>query len=186
MKEADNLLRILKETKEAIKTEDGVKLKELSNQTIHTASISQDPDNIAIAVIIYALGKIIERKNYQDYRNWDSFFDNFTICLNRAIIALEKGQDEYLRDQIKCIRKQISGLSGGLRKHIQDVFRRAEINKASRIYEHGISMEQTAKLLGISVWELAEYSGETGISDVNLSITLPEKTRIKNALEFFG
>ena len=58
------------------------------------------------------------------------------------------------------------------------------IKKASRIYEHGISMQKTAKLLGISIWELAEYSGQTGISNVNLSITLDVKERIKNAMEF--
>ena len=45
-------------------------------------------------------------------------------------------------------------------------------------------MQKTAKLLGISIWELAEYSGQTGISNVNLSITLDVKERIKNAMEF--
>ncbi|GAI40255.1 unnamed protein product, partial [marine sediment metagenome] len=47
MQEEGNILRIFEETKEAIEKEDTVKLKELSNQTIHTASLSQDPDNIA-------------------------------------------------------------------------------------------------------------------------------------------
>ena len=46
-------------------------------------------------------------------------------------------------------------------------------------------MEKTAKLLGISIWELAEYAGQTGISDVNLSITMPIKKRIKLAMEMF-
>jgi hypothetical protein len=47
-------------------------------------------------------------------------------------------------------------------------------------------MQQTAKLLGISVWELAEYAGQTGIGDVNLSITLSEKDRIKALEELTG
>ena len=59
------------------------------------------------------------------------------------------------------------------------------INKASRIYEHGISMQRTAELLGISEWELSEYAGRTGISDVNLSITMDIKTRIEKAMELF-
>jgi len=46
-------------------------------------------------------------------------------------------------------------------------------------------METTAKLLGITVWELAEYAGQTGISDVNLNITLPIKKRIRIAEEIF-
>ncbi len=185
MQERDNVLRVLKETKQALERNDNISMKELSNQTIHTASVQQDSDNIAVAVIIYALSKIMERKNLQEYRGWPKFFKNFRMCIDRAVIALEKGQDDYFRDQLKCVRSEIDSLSGNFRKHIQEVFRKAEINKASRIYEHGISMQQTAHLLGISIWELAEYAGQTGISDVDLSITLPEKTRVKYAMEIF-
>ena len=45
------------------------------------------------------------------------------------------------------------------------MFRRARINKASRIYEHGISLAQTAELLGITQWELMKYLGQTKIAD---------------------
>jgi len=185
MQERENILRILKETKQAVKQEDSNWLRELSNQTIHTASISQDADNIATAVIVYSLSKIVERKDYRQYKDWNSFFKKLMLCIERAVQALEKKQDDYFRDQVACVRKEIDSLSGKLKRNIQDVFEKARISKASRIYEHGISMEQTAKLLGITIWELAEYAGETGISDVNLNITIPEKQRIKNILEFF-
>ena len=46
-------------------------------------------------------------------------------------------------------------------------------------------MEQTARLLGISIWELAEYSGQKGISDVNLTITMSPKQRIKIVEDIF-
>ena len=54
MKEEENVLRILKETKKALVNNNPVKLKEMSNHTIHTASITQDMDNIAVAVIVYS------------------------------------------------------------------------------------------------------------------------------------
>jgi len=185
MEERDNVLRILREAKTALKKEDVIALKELSNQTLHTASIYQDIDNITTAVIIYSLSKIIERPNFREYNQWPKFYNQATRCIDRSIAALEKNQDDYFRDQLKCLRKNINSLAGNFRKHVQEVFKKAEINKASRIYEHGISMQQTAKLLGISIWELAEYTGQTGISDVNLNITLPEKSRIKQALDIF-
>ncbi|MEM2462826.1 MAG: hypothetical protein QXD71_01515, partial [Candidatus Pacearchaeota archaeon] len=62
---------------------------------------------------------------------------------------------------------------------------KAAINKASRIYEHGISRAETARLLGITQWELAEYVGLTGIADTDLSITLPIEKRIKLAESLF-
>lgn len=185
MQEKENILRILRETKQAVKENNNIKLKILSNQTIHSASIYRDTDNITVAVLVYALSKIIERKNFQEYKNWPKFFKNFMLCIDRAISALESGQEDYFKDQLSCIRKEINSLSGNLKKHVQDVFRKAEINKASRIYEHGISMQQTAKLLGISIWELAEYAGTTGIGDVNLGITMPVKSRIRIIEEIF-
>jgi len=185
MEERDNILRVLRETKTAIEKEDIISLKELSNQTLHSASIYRDTDNIAIAVIVYSLSKMLERSNYQTYKQWPKFIKNFKTCIDRAISALEKNQEDYFESQLKCIRKEISSLTGNFKKNVQDVFKKAEINKASKIYEHGISLEQTAHLLGVSVWDLAAYTGQSGIADVNLNITMPEKARVRQALEIF-
>ena len=186
MQEKENVIDILERTKEAVKKEDVILLKELSNKTIHSASIYGDPDNIAVAVAVYALSKIIERKKYKEYGGWNLFFKNYINCLDKALAALKSDSIESFRQEIEHINREISRLSGNFKRHIQDVFRKAMINKASRIYEHGVSMGQTAKLLGITPWELAEYAGGTGIPDVNLSITLDVKKRIKNAVEFLG
>lgn len=186
MQEKENILRIFKETKEAVEKENSVKLKELSNQTIHTASLSQDPDNIAVAVIVYSLSKIIERKDYRKYPGWNDFYKRVILAVRGSITALEKGDEKKFKENLDLVRKAINKLSGKLKVYIKDVFRQASINKASRIYEHGISMEKTASLLGITMFELAEYAGQTGISDVSESKTLGVKSRIKLAMEMFG
>lgn len=185
MQEKDNVLRIFQEAKLAVEKEDAVKLKDLSNQTIHSASITQDPDNITMAVIIYSLSKIIERKNYREYPGWKKFYEKMIGCINHAIVDLEKNDDNDLEVHLKSLRNSIERLSGKLRVYIKDVFEKAAINKASRIYEHGISLEKTASLLGITMFDLAGYTGQTGISDVPLSRTMDAKARIKLAMEMF-
>ncbi len=186
MHEKENILNILKETKIALEKEDATTMKHLSDQTIHTASIYQDPDNIVIAVLVYSLSKITERRTYRRYKSWKEFMKRYTTCIDNSITSLEKDNESAFRKEMKHIRKHIKSLSGDFKKQIQEVFRRAEVNKASRIYEHGISMQRTADLLGVSVWELAEYTGGTGISEVKLNITLAEKERIKLAQEIFA
>ncbi len=181
MQEKENILRIFEETKEAIKKEDIVKIKELSNQTVHTASITQDPDNIAVAVIVYSLSKIIERK----YSGADNFYKTIISAIDNSIIAIKKNDEKKFKENLELVRKSINKLSGDLKKYIQDVFRKASINKASKIYEHGISMEKTAKLLGITMFELAGYAGQTEISDVREGITFDVRLRIKLAMEMF-
>jgi len=186
MQEKENVLRILEETKEAIKKNDTFKIKQLSNQTNNTASRTHDPDNIAVAVIVYSLGKILEREEYKNYPGWKKFYNDTLVYLDKTIDSLKKDDEKGVSKSLESIRNEINLLSGKLKKYIQDVFRKASINKASKIYEHGISMEKTAKLLGITMFELAGYAGQTGVSDAPESKTLGVKQRIKLAMEVFG
>ena len=184
MKESGNVLRILRETLKALKQGNTTELKSLSNQTIHTASITQDPDNIAVAVIIYSLSKIIERSIYRSQKGWNKIFNNILTGVENSIQAIEKNDEKHLREHLEKLRKRLEGFNGNLKKYIQDVFRKASINKASKIYEHGISMEKTAKLLGITLLDLANYYGSQN-SDQSINKTVSAKQRIKLAMEFF-
>ena len=183
--EKENILRIFKESKKAIENSDSIQLKKLSNQTIHSASVNQDSESIAIAVIIYSLSKIIEREKYQKSAEGKKFYNLIISLIDNSITSIEKGDEKEFKLKLDLIRKAIDKLSGNLKKNIQEVFRKASINKASRIYEHGISMEQTAKLLGITMFELANYSGQTGISEVAENKTANVKSRIKTAENIF-
>ena len=185
MQERLHILKILKKVDRAIHKKDFIELRTLSNKFIHHASIHQDPDVISTAVIIYALSKMIEREDYKKERNWNYFYRDYCENIGDMVVALQNGDTERFREEVHENRKFIEKLSGNLKIFIGDVFRGARINKASRIYEHGISMESTAKILGITVWELAEYAGKTGIGDVNLGVTMTLKDRVKLAGEIF-
>jgi len=185
MQEKENVLRILQEAKVAIKNNDPFKLKELSNQTNNTASLTQDPDNIAVAVAVYSISKITERTEYKELSGWKDFYRAITLAIDNSISAIKKNDSKGLSDNLISIRKAVSKLSGKLKDYIQDVFRKAEINKASKIYEHGISMEKTADLLGITMFELASYAGQKPDADISLTKTIDVKSRIKTATDMF-
>jgi hypothetical protein len=182
MKEEENILRIFEGTKEAIKNNDIPELKKLSDQTVHTASISQDPDNIAVAVIVYSLSKIIERGYIKDDRKKE-----IIAMIEELISIIKRGNDEKIKVSLVRLRSSLEKFSGKMKSYIQDVFRKASINKASKIYEHGISMEKTASLLGITMFELADYAGQKEtISETPENKTIDVKSRIKLAEEIFG
>ncbi len=183
--ERKNILKILKNTRKALKTEDTLLLREMSNRTIHGASIYKDPVSISIAVTIYALSKLIARKDYREHKDWDMFISRVIKDINSAISQLEKKTFEAFNKNMKNIRDSVNKIAGRLKFYIKDVFIYAKISKASRIYEHGISRSETARLLGVTEFELAEYVGKTGIPDVTLSLTKPIKDRIKFAKSLF-
>ncbi len=185
MQEKENILRILKETREDIKDNDSAKLKELSNQTNNTASLTQDPDNIAVAVAVYSISKIIERTEYRSLAGWKDFYKVIISAIDNSIDAIKKDNTQKLKNSLISIRKAVSKLSGKLKTYIKDVFRKAQINKASKIYEHGISMEKTAALLGITMFELAGYAGQKPDANISLTKTIDVKSRIKTAMDMF-
>lgn len=185
MKERENILNILIETEQTIKNDNPAPLKRLSDQTIHSASTTGNPDNIAVAVIVYSLGKIFERQDYHSMKGWPNFRRIVLSSLKYSIDDLKQNNEEKFRKDFILIRKAINKISGKLKIYINEVFKNAEINKASRIYEHGISFGKTAKMLGVSMYDLATYTGHTGISEVPLNQTINVKTRIKMLEELF-
>jgi hypothetical protein len=180
-----DILSILQGSYSAIKERNILQLQELSNHTLHDASIFQDEDSISIAVIIYSLSKIFERTRYQEYKNWNIFYKTVMENLEKAQEYLKKDYFNEYQECIKNILNVIDKLDEKFRRYINEVIEKARISKASRIYEHGISIGRTAKLLGISEWELMDYAGKTGISDIELSISKDIKQRIKFARGLF-
>lgn len=180
-----DILNILKSSLVYIKENNIYKLKELSNHTIHDASIYQDEYSTSIAVLIYSLAKIFERPRYKEYRTWPIFYKTTLETLKKAPVFLEKNNIESYELSIQNLLLTIDKLEHKFSNYIKDVMQKARINKASRLHEHGISIEKTASLLGISEFELMDYVGSTGIADVSLSITKDISERIKFTRSIF-
>ncbi len=180
-----DILKIIKDSMLAIRGKDVMKLREISNHTIHDASIYQDEYSISIAVAIYSLFKIFERPDYRNYKDWDVFSKNVVDNLKRAVFALKKNDDEHYARHIKDIFEFIAKLDSKLKIYVREVFEQAKIHKASRLHEHGVSIGRTAELLGISEWEVMEYIGKTGISETDFSLSMPVDKRLKFARSLF-
>ncbi|MBI5389884.1 hypothetical protein HZB02_00160 [Candidatus Woesearchaeota archaeon] len=158
----------------AIDKHDADGLHHLSNTTIHCASIFQDGYSIEIAVVLYALSKMILRDGIS--------FSTFKAQLERARSFLSA--DNYARYSA-TLQQLMDRIGAQERKdYVRHVINDARIKKGSRLYEHGISVAKTAEVLGISQWELMSYVGKTTATD-----DLPKanvKQRLHLARELFG
>lgn len=180
-----DILNILREGRKALREADIKTLKELSNHTIHDASIFQDKNSINIAVLIYSLSKIYERGTYKKYKSWQLFDNCVNLELGRAEISLQKEDINGFEDAINQILGCIDKLDAKFKSKVIEIVENTKVNKASRLYEHGLSIGKTAELLGVSEWELMDYSGKTGISDVELALSKDVVQRIKFTRELF-
>lgn len=185
MEEVEHKISVLEGAKQALQEKNAFTLRELSNRTIHSASTNQDAGSLTSAVLVYTLSKLIERRDYLKIKNWDRLVDEIIYDFTSAIKAAMSNDEEGYNNSLIKARKNLEEFSPDFKKYIQEVIRKASINKASKLYEHGISLGQTANLLGITNWELAEYTGQgKSINDVHDG-GMTEKERANLAMDFF-
>lgn len=185
MEEAAHVMEVLTRAKQALEREDTKELRNLSDKTIHSASVYQHTDYILVATIIYTLSKIVERRDKLSIKNWSKFLRDVSGLISLAISSLQKGKHLQFIRFLGKTKYYLENSSIGIRSMIDEMLRKASINKASKIYEHGISLAKTAKLLGITPWELSEYIGEKENSQTRLNKTIDAKERVGIAMEFF-
>lgn len=186
MEEAEHLINVMDNSKKYLSIKDSERLRELSNQFIHHLSSHQEEGCITLAVIVYALSKIIERKDYEKVKGWDKFVKKFNASMDLAIKAAREDKTEEYDKYLEMSRKALTSISVNLKPYIQEILRKASINKASKVYEHGISMGRTSKILGITQWELSEYTGQKTVPDNPFNESLSIKKRAQIALDFFS
>ncbi len=175
-----DILNVLIKSLEAIKKENVKEIKEQSNHVIHNASIYQDKESILIAVIIYSISKIIERVETKE--EIKEVMEKIKNHLQEAIDFLKRDNLKDFEQELKHLNLELNKLDPRLKLHIKEVFEKAKVNKASRLYEHGISAGRTADLLGITTWELIEYSGATGIAEKGITKSVKERIKIARSL----
>lgn len=172
-----DLLELISKAIDAIEHNQGTEVRELSDHIIHSASIFQDELSVSIAVVIYALSKVLDR-----------FGETCPDCLNhlkKIHYFLEKRNIKPLFKELRKLRESIARRDKKINLYTQHILNEAQIKKGSRIYEHGISLAQTAHTLGISQWELMQYIGKTTMYEQQPE-TLTVKKRIETTRKVFG
>jgi hypothetical protein len=130
-------------------------LRDLSDQTIHTASVIQDELSVDLAVCLYALYKVVDKQpSYATVFN--TYISDIRSSLKKPSLAIS-----YIK---KTVTK-LSHIDKQIDEYVQEVIHKAKIKKGTHIYYHGISLGRTAYILGLSPWELYNYIGKTTISD---------------------
>ncbi len=177
-KDAVAILKRIIEILSVKEEKDVSEIRRLSNHTIHNASVFQDGTSVSIAILVYSLSKIIERKQWRlDYESIVSLFQSAEKFLER------KNFEEYNKI-IKKLFALVSNIDSKLKLYIEEVINQAEIKKGSKLYEHGISLGRAAEVLGISEWELMGYIGKTRLSE-DVPDIIDLSTRIKFTRSLF-
>ncbi|MEK6853926.1 MAG: hypothetical protein AABX60_01205 [Nanoarchaeota archaeon] len=172
-----DILEVLGQGIAALNKGDSFRVKELSNNIIHNASIFQDEDSLDTAVLMYALSKTMERGRLD--------VGEVGKLLSKAESALETFNFDEHRIAVKLALRKISEADSRLKIFVSNVIDQAQLKKGCRICMHGVSVARTANILGISRWELMQYLGRTTFHDEVVE-TINVQGRLAFARKVFG
>ncbi len=174
-----DILRVLAEAITALQQGKDDELAMLSNKVIHDATIFQDEDSLAVATLMYAVGKVMERAEETNKPKPD-----FIPRLKELDALLSQDNIPAFREQLRHIFDAISSQDDRLHLFVESVIRKAQLKKAAKIHEHGISIARASEMLGVSQWELLSYLGKTTIPEVESGDHATK--RLKKARELFS
>lgn len=165
-----DIINSIDKTLLALKKDNFESLKELSNHNIHNASIYYDEYSIILTVIIYSLSKIFLKPFNKDLIL--NLLTQMKNSMKNNNLNLYQTAQKQLLTYIEKIDKEFSS-------YISQVLTQAQIKKSTLLYEHGLSIETAAHILGISQWDLMNYLGN--VKTTNFAVP---KTDIKSRIEF--
>ena len=180
------LLESLEEAQTAFASIDSNKLKSISDYTIHHAGIFQDTYSISIAIIIYSLGKIVEKRKIRSEKQWGRFNEDVMRSLKEAKGYLEKDNLPKYLEELKQLLSSIGKIDATFGIYVTEVIEKARIKKGFAVYEHGLSVGRAAELMGVSPWELMDYLGQTKLVDEMPMLTMPIRERLQTARKIFN
>ena len=166
-----------------LKSKDGKdtqELKDISNHTIHNASVFQDECSVSIAVLIYALSKVIDR-----YKEGSLEYKLLLELFESEKKNLQNGDEQSFNGTMKKLFSEISKIDSKINLYVQEVISQAQIKKGSKLCEHGLSCAKASEVLGISQWDLMHYLGKTNLTEENIN-AIDLKSRLKFAKRLFS
>ena len=160
------IILTLRESIKKIKNNNTQQLATLSDNLVHSSTITQSEYPIDVTTLIYSLSKLYIRDRYREFKSWNRFDKNTLNLLQDLIEYLERNNIKGFETSLQKYFKSINRLDPKLRHYIKEVIRDAKTAKASRLYEHGLSLGRTASTLKVSPHRLMQYIGKTGIHDM--------------------
>ena len=153
--------------------------------SITEASVFQEEESVSLAIIFYALSKIVDRTPKEtEYQS--AKLDRIINRLEKIEVLLKNDRREEIKRDIREIFEIIQEMDDKIPMYIQEIIEKARVTKGTKIHEQGIALGRAAELLGISQWSLMRYVGNTVMHDKEEPAKISVMQRIKFAKSLFN
>ncbi len=146
----------------AVEKKDALELRKVSADALNEASIEGQSELILIALIDYALSKLLSKIHYQDIDG--EFYSKITANFLKAKI----GPKEEMLGHLEEIEDLVIRLDEKEGRYADNVMDKARIKKAANLYEKGLSLRRASELTGADSAQVLEYIGGSKIHEFTI------------------
>jgi len=173
-------LNVLSKAIRSIKTNHLLDLETISNQLIHSSTLTEDPITPIISKLIYSIFKLERHSVIKSVPLPLNEIANKLISLHDE---LGVGKIKVFLEEAKIVSKYLENLGKDI--HLYNVFERAGVKKGGKLYDHGLSVARSAERMNVSQWELYPYLGKTKLNDYPEDVDKRVKYRLNYARSLF-
>ena len=155
----------LKEVARLFKQNRVLELRGLSNRLVREAAMEENYAKAELGVIAYALHKLETKEHIAKSQKWRAVKQIISVDLERAEYAASQNDIKLLMQKLKSIIKHIRDTDSELGNFAQNIYEKAKVKQASLAYSYGLSIAQSADLMGADKKDLQSYVGFTKMSD---------------------
>ena len=159
------------------KAHDTMALKELSNQAIERAILTENKALVNVSLVSYSLSKLLSKPHLLKEEQWKDFEGHILEELSRKVPP-EKVLEGMIRD--------ITDFDRSTGNYLTDLIGKARVKQASRAYALGLSLGRAAELTGADKTNLLDYVGMTRIHERPFTKSRTVEQRFKNIKKLFG
>jgi len=137
------------------------KVKKDVERIIHSITIYKEKILIETFLVMYSLGKIIERVEVKNYSMVEEVRDKIINILLTSIKLLDENKFKEYLSKIEEIWKIVYYFEKIYGEYIESIKEKAKVRLGYLMYRHGVSLHLIKEILGIHITSLLYYIGKT-------------------------
>jgi hypothetical protein len=151
--------QLIEKSLEALENRNSFELRRISAHTLSEAAIEEHRELMLLALVDYALSKILSKLHYEDVDS--GFYGKVKKHFERAVASRKEEKIKHL-EAIEDLVIKLDEKEGNFSENLMT---KARIKKASKLYDQGFSLRRAAELTGANPSEVLNYVGGSKIHE---------------------
>lgn len=140
-------------------------LREIANQSVYRAAIENSALEAELAVLSYALHKLLTKEHISREPSWKKIQKNIRQDLQNAQSALSKKNVSEFQKLLEKLQEHVFQIDKRGGHFVQNLLEKSRVKQASSLYALGLSLSQATALTGANKKDLFNYIGYTKLND---------------------